>query len=178
MRAVDLCCGRGGVTRALLALGYDVIGVDIEHHPDYPIEATFLQADIRTLDGTQFRGCLFMWASPPCQAFSRHDQPWTRARNPPPTDLTLVRACYRIRDEAQPGTFILENVRGAQKFIGKAILQRAGRYLWGDVILAPTITAKQKQSYSSKQADLRSEVPFDLVYCLAGMAAGGYRHAD
>ena len=167
--AVDLCCGRGGVTRALLAAGYDVIGVDIEHHPDYPTEARFVESDIRTMHGCHFVGCRFMWASPPCQEFSRHDQPWTRAKNPPPPDLSIVEGCYRIRAEARPSFFILENVRGAQKFIGRANLHRAGRYLWGDTVLVPKVTARQKQSYSSKQSDLRSEVPFDLVYSLAMM---------
>ena len=168
---LDLCCGRGGATRGFLAAGYDVTGVDIERHPDYPAEATFIQADLRTLDGRQFAGVGFIWASPPCKEFSRWAMPWTRKRNPPPPDLSIVKACYRIRDEAQPAVFILENVVGAQKWIGKANIQRAGRYLWGDAILAPAVKARSKESYSSSQADLRSEIPFDLAYGIAALYA-------
>ena len=172
--AVDLCCGRGGVTRALLAAGYYVIGVDLVRHPAYPVEAAFIHGDVRELDPHLFDGCHFMWASPPCQEFSRHDQPWTRARNPPPPDLSIVQGCYRIRAAAAPAIFVLENVRGAQKWLGRANLQRAGRYLWGDAVLAPRLgPTKQKQSYSSSQRDLRAEVPFQLAYSLAMMARGG-----
>lgn len=164
---MDLCCGRGGVTRALLEAGFEVIGVDIVRHSDYPTEAIFLEADVRTLDGHRFQGCRFMWASPPCEEFSRHDQPWTRAKNPPLPDLSIVQACYRIREEAQPAVFILENVRGAQKFIGRANFQRSGRYLWGDAVLAPRVVVKQKEQYAGNQRDLRAEVPHDLVYSIA-----------
>ena len=169
--AVDLCCGRGGVTRALLAADYRVTGVDIVRHPDYPCEAEFILADIRGLSGTQFMGCLLMWASPPCVEFSRWRMPWTRPRATTP-DLSIVQAAYRIRDEAKAQVFILENVREAQRWLGRANLQRAGRYLWGDALLAPVSRARPKESFASTRNDLRSEVPWDLAYGIA-MA---YRH--
>ena len=173
--AVDLCCGRGGATRALLAAGYYVIGTDIIRHPEYPIEAAFIHGDIRELDARLFAGALLMWASPPCQEFSRHDQPWTRAKNPPEPDMSIVDACYRIRDQAHPNFFILENVRGAQKWLGRANFQRAGRYLWGDALLAPRVPARQKQSFPGSRPDLRAEVPFELVRSIASMIREGVR---
>lgn len=163
---VDLFCGRGGVTRAFLAAGYRVTGVDIDRHKDYPEDADFIQADMRDVDGSQFRGCYFMWASPPCTEFSRWGMPWTRRTATEPS-LALVQAAYRIREQAQPTVFILENVQSAQRWLGQANLQRAGRYLWGDAALAPRVEAKSKESYSSARADLRSEIPWDLAYGLA-----------
>lgn len=175
-KAVDLCCGRGAVTRALLRAGFDVTGVDIVHHPDYPKEAHFILSDIRCVDGRMLpRRPVFIWASPPCTEFSRWRMPWTRSRAVEPS-LELVQACYRIRDEAQPDFFILENVREAQRWLGPAILQRAERYLWGDIVLAPFIRAKAKESYSGSRPDLRSEVPEELVYAIGCMVMAGTQY--
>lgn len=164
---IDLFCGRGGWTRGFLAAGFRVIGVDLTPQPDYPPAATFLQADARQLDGRQFRGCAIVVASPPCQEFSRWDQPWTRARNPPPPSLELVEAARRIAREAGAPRFILENVRGAQRWLGKAILRRGPFFLWGDVPLAPMMTYRPKQSYSSADVARRAEIPFELAHGIA-----------
>ena len=163
---LDLFCGRGAVTRAFLAAGYEVTGIDIAYHPDYSADALFILADIREVSGHQFAGFRFIWASPPCTEFSRWRMPWTRQRATEPS-LELVCAAYRIRDEAKPEVFILENVREAQRWLGPANLQRKDRYLWGDAILAPSVTARNKESFSGNRADLRSEVPWDLAYGLA-----------
>ncbi len=128
--AIDLCCGSGGWTDGFLAEGYRVIGFDVRRHPDY--RGQLVLQDIQTIDGTRLSGAAVIVASPPCEEFSRHDQPWTRKRNPPLPDCSLVEACFRIAREAGV-PLVLENVRGAQKFIGGARARWGGRYLWGDV---------------------------------------------
>ena len=67
-RALDLFCGGGGAALGMLEAGFDeVVGVDIEPHPNYP--GVFIQGDIHDLP-VRLEDFDFIWASPPCQRFS------------------------------------------------------------------------------------------------------------
>jgi hypothetical protein len=145
--AIDLFCGLGGWTEGLLAEGYEVIGFDIERHDygtgGYP--AQLVLQDVLTLHGKQFKNAALIVASPPCQAYSYRAMPWKRAKALPPPDNTLFEACFRIQREAieAAGHFIpmvVENVRGAQKWVGRARWHYGSFYLWGDVpaLMPPT----------------------------------------
>jgi site-specific DNA-cytosine methylase len=138
--AIDLYCGLGGWTEGLLAEGYDVIGFDIERHDygagGYP--AQLVLQDVLTLHGSQLKDAALIVASPPCQGYSYRAMPWSRAKALPPPDNSLFEACFRIQREAieAAGHFIplvVENVRGAQKWIGRARWNYGSYYLWGDV---------------------------------------------
>lgn len=133
---IDLCCGLGGWTRGFLAEGYDAVGFDIERHVygDKRYPAQLVLQDITTLNGAQFRNsnALVIVASPPCQAYSYRAMPWKRAKALPPPDNTLFFACFRIAQEAGL-PIVVENVCGAQKWVGRAKWHWGSFYLWGDV---------------------------------------------
>jgi hypothetical protein len=138
--AIDLFCGLGGWTDGLLAEGYDVVGFDIERHVygEHAYPAQLVLQDVTTLDGAQFRDAALIVASPPCQAYSYRAMPWSRAKALPPPDNTLFNVCFRIQREASEAAgkripLVVENVRGAQKWVGRARWNFGSFYLWGDV---------------------------------------------
>ena len=142
---IDLFCGLGGWTDGFLAEGYFCIGFDIERRP-YP--GHLVLQDVTTLHGRQFRDATVIVASPPCQAYSYRAMPWKRAKALPPPDNTLFDACFRIQREAseaagRPIPMVVENVCGAQKWVGKAKWHYGSYYLWGDVpALMPMVSGR------------------------------------
>ncbi len=152
--AIDLFCGLGGWTDGLLAEGYDVVGFDIERHDygtgGYP--AQLVLQDALTIHGSQFRNAALIVASPPCQAYSYMAMPWKLAKAKAAAiradtsgkmlaDLNaLFNACFRIQREAceAAGRYIpmvVENVKGAQPWVGPAKANFGSFYLWGDVAM-------------------------------------------
>jgi len=139
--AIDLFCGLGGWTEGLLLEGYDVVGFDIERHDygdgmRYP--AQLVLQDVATIVGRQFKDAALIVASPPCQAYSYRAMPWKRAKALPPPSNDLFDACFRIQREAieAAGRFIplvVENVRGAQPWVGRSRWNYGSFHLWGDV---------------------------------------------
>jgi hypothetical protein len=134
---IDLFCGLGGWTEGFLAEGYRVIGFDIEQRP-YP--GQLVLQDIRTLHGAQLRDAAIIVASSPCQEFSYRAMPWKRAKalGPPVDGINLFYQSIRIQHEAQEASgrqipLVMENVRGAQKYVGDAKWKYKSFYLWGDV---------------------------------------------
>ena len=150
--AIDLFCGLGGWTEGLLAEGYRVVGFDIERHvygeAKYP--AQLVLQDVLTIHGSQFKSAALIVASPPCQAYSYRAMPWKRAKALPPPDNSLFEACFRIQREASAAAnryipLVVENVCGAQKWVGRARWHYGSFYLWGDVpALMPIVRKSAK----------------------------------
>lgn len=150
---IDLYCGLFGWGEAFLDEGYDVIGFDIEYRPCPAIErgAQLVLQDARTLHGSQFKRAAIIVCSPPCQKYSYMAMPWGRSkreihwqeweRDSPFGDFhlnDLFDACFRIQREASEAAgheipMVVENVKGAQKWVGRARWHYGSFYLWGDV---------------------------------------------
>lgn len=134
--ALDLCCGLGGWTQGLRASGWDVIGFDIKAQEKY--FGKLILCDVREIRGYGYSEISLVVASPPCQEFSYRHLPFGRIKNLPPPDKSIWRACERIARECS-APLILENVKGAEKFMGKAKAHYGSYYLWGDVpVLLPS----------------------------------------
>jgi len=163
--AIDLYCGLGGWTAGLLAEGYDVIGFDIEQHVygEHRYPAQLVVLDVLTLHGSQFKGADLIVASPPCQEYSYMAMPWSKAKAKAAAiraDASgaklealnrLFDACFRIQREACEAAgrrvpMVVENVRGAQEWVGRARWSFGAYYLWGDVpALMPVALQAVKQ---------------------------------
>jgi len=157
--AIDLFCGLGGWTEGLLAEGWRVVGIDIEKHEygDAKYPAKLVLRDVLKIHGRHFKDAALIVASPPCQEFSYMAMPWTRAKQigdalrghgwfpeeykgsrTLPQLTALFDACFRIQREASTAAghhipMVVENVRGANPWVGKSRANYGSFHLWGDV---------------------------------------------
>ncbi len=146
--ALDLCCGKGGWTIGLQAAGWEVIGFDVKAWDGYPGELVI--GDVRQIDGTKYKQASLVCASPPCQEFSYRDLPFGKTKSLPPPDKSIWEACIRIAAAAE-APLILENVRGAQKWMGTAKWRHGAYYLWGDLpALMPLMAHPPRKNFPRK----------------------------
>src|SRR5689334_16429226 len=142
---VELYAGLHGWGEAAVQEGFRVIGFDIvdmckglgQKRPD---GVELVLQDIRTLHGAQLKDADIIVASSPCQEFSYRAMPWKRAKalGPPVDGINLFYQSIRIQHEASEAAgryipLVMENVKGAQPWIGRARWHYGSFYLWGDV---------------------------------------------
>lgn len=158
---LDLFSGLGGASQAMRARGWRVVTVDAEprFQPD-------VVADLRAWAWDGERPDL-VWASPPCDEFARESMPWCKTGRAP--DLSLVMATLEIVRRAEPRFWAMENVRGAQRWIGRAVKHVGPFYLWGWFPEFETLLTsyRKKESYSSTQDAARAKVPAEISIALA-----------
>jgi len=162
---IDLFCGLGGFSEGMLAEGFDVVGFDLERHQygDAQYPAQLVLQDVLTIHGRQFKNAALIVASPPCQSFAYMAMPWARAKQQAREYETGVRdvrqltalfdACFRIQREASEAAghhipMVVENVRGAQRWVGRARGKFGSFYLWGD---APALMPCWREGEGVKQ---------------------------
>lgn len=174
MNVIDLYCGLGGWAKGFLEKRHSVTGYDIiDFSEQYP--GKFVKADLLTF--SDFPSADIIVASPPCTDFSKSSFPptWKSVqRFPPdiPKALQLFSRVYEIVDMVKPKYFIIENVRGAEKYVGKARTHIGSRYFWGNFPLfsvgnADDIYGKWKMPPSKERAALRSVIPLSISRAFA-----------
>jgi hypothetical protein len=160
----DLYCGLGGWGEGFLSEGFRCIGYDIEKHDygtgTYPGE--LILADVRSIHGSQLADAACIVASPPCQEPSYRAMPWKRAKalnaiGPPHNFIELFNACFRIQREASEAAgryipLVVENVRGAQIWVGPSAWNYGSYHLWGDIPALMPMT-KAFKSYGMNWSD-------------------------
>lgn len=163
---IELFAGLHGWGEGALAEGWRVVGFDIVDmcrfigKPKPGGDLQLVLQNVLTLHGKQFKDAALIVCSPPCQEFSYMAMPWSRAKAIEAEYLAGTRdkakltalfdACFRIQREAceAAGRYIpmvVENVRGAQKWVGRARWMYGSFALYGDVpALMPIAYGAQK----------------------------------
>ena len=125
-RALDLFCGGGGAARGILAAGFsEVVGVDLAFDINRPKDRTPNVGKVRRAHARAYPGRLiigdavrppvrvddfdFVWASPPCQAFSCAMSAQPDKRDHHPNLIPATRALL----EGFAGPSVIENVPGS-----------------------------------------------------------------
>ena len=186
--AIDFFCGLGGWTEGLLLEGFDVIGFDIERHEydDLRYPGQLVLQDVRTLDGARFADAALIVGSSPCQEFSYRAMPWRRARELPPPFLgiELFEAQFRIQREACKAArrhipMVVENVRGAQRWVGRSRWNYGSYHLWGDVPalmpMAQSVRKAQGFRFDGSGRSFQSACAHEAGIKVAGLNWSRYR---
>ena len=149
---LDLFAGTGSATLPFRECGkHTVVGVDLVGPAEIRCDVRKLPRWVREYPWD------FVWASPPCDDFT--DVPWHSDLRDPERGLELWRAALALRPS------VIENVRGAQRYVGKATTHAGSRYLWTELDLGPLpqVFGKWRLPPTSDRKMLRSAIPRPLA---------------
>lgn len=146
-RMLDLFCGRWGWSRAFAARGWECVGVDLVEPQEIPTGCEFVKMDALDVlwlpvyqgfrlfrSGGNVCNFDFICASSPCEKFSVFQ---IKNFHPdPPYPEIGVRLFNHTREicEASEIPYIIENVRAAERFVGRATNHSGSFYLWGTAV--------------------------------------------
>lgn len=137
MKLLDLFAGRGGWWSGFRAKGWEVVAYDLTL-PNMPIPAgvDYRLRDILTLTPEDIRAINpdFICASSPCEQFSVHGMRCFH-KNPPYPELGIKLFNHtRMLCEESGIPYLMENVRAAENFVGRAVNHCGPFYLWGNAV--------------------------------------------
>lgn len=145
---LDLCSGLGGASQPALDRGWKVIRIDIDRRfkPD-------IVADVRSLPLKPFPVDV-LWASPPCQDFSKHGLRCFYP-NPADPDISIALGVQRAIERFQPRYWVVENVWSSRPWLSQIFgMVRAmppGHALWSNLgFLLPNIDPHKSSSVQLK----------------------------
>lgn len=153
-RLLDLFCGRWGWSRAFAARGWECIGVDLTQPAEIPDGCEFVLQDVSAVDDDWIRYVKpdAIVGSSPCENFSLFRMPHFH-KSPPYPDLG-IRLFNHARELCLNSgvPWLLENVAGAEAFVGHADRRCGPFYLWGTLVppLLPQGVRKNMVMGSSK----------------------------
>ena len=169
LKVFDGCTEFGSETQAFKDRGHNVTTLGLEGDVD-------IKMDIRVFHTKGHYD--FMWFSPPCTEFSIAIGKKCKDWQP---DLSIVKACFRIIEEAKPTYWIIENPRGCLRhYIGQptitikysdyGFMTQKPTDLWGVFPWFYSSTARTKTTipfekilgFTKEQKANRSKVPYNL----------------
>jgi DNA (cytosine-5)-methyltransferase 1 len=126
-RLLDLFCGAGGCSVGYHCAGFDVTGVDLESHTDYPFPMIVDDA-LEVLGRPSYLAKFdVIHASPPCQARTTMSNRWRGQGGAADQHVNLI---PEVRDALLQwgGPYVIENVPGARRDLRHPITLHGGMF--------------------------------------------------
>lgn len=185
---LDLFCGQLGWSIGFASRGWDCLGVDIIEPSKMPNNCSFYKMDILAMtpqDLLAFGEFDFICASSPCEDFSKTCKGGMACFYPnapyPAMGIQLFNHARAIC-EFYGVPYCMENVRGAEQWVGNAKSHCGPFYLWGSGVppLLPKGITKgttnmgnwnhNKKLGPQKKAGELAKIPMMLANCVADYA--------
>jgi hypothetical protein len=137
---LDLFAGRFGWGKAFAARGWEVVGIDLVEPPEVPDGCRLIKMNVLNIaDWAHIAWKLcepvdFICASSPCENFSLHRMKMFHPNPPYPALGVELFNHTRKLCEASGLPYVMENVKAAQDFVGRAVNHAGSFYLWGNAV--------------------------------------------